>query len=322
MPPRLAFSTSAFHRLRLTLACALLLGLLAPLIGSAHRHTDAWAPRHEVTDEVRYLPTGRLLRAASLGYEMLFADVLWARTTLLFGKNVYRPDRRWYAWLFHMIDLSTDLDPRFKAAYKYGGLMLRFDGVFVDQSSLIFQKGMVGRPDLWDFPFGIAMNYFMHKKDRETAARYMEMAARMDGSPFYLRNLAASLHSESGDLESALAFLQEELRSLPEDRPELRSAVQVKIRETEYLIARRDATRVVEEYRRRAGDLPARPQDVSGMGLSLPVDPLGGAWDWDPDPEAEIGTVWSSEWCSVFSAIAQEHGLGRRIPFGCPGNAR
>lgn len=288
-----------------------------PVLKSAHRHTDAWTPRAEVTDEIKYLPTGRALSAASLGYQPLLADLLWVRTVLLFGKNYESDNDDWYSWVFHMIDLATDLDPDFKAAYKYGGTMLRVDGVLVDQSSLIFAKGAANRPDVWEFPFGIAMNYFMFKEDRELAAHWMERAARVGNGPFYVHNLAASLKSESGDLDAALLFLQTDLETIPPSQPRARTAVEVKIFETRYLIAVRDAGRAVQEFRRQTGDLPAKPADVASAGLTLPADPLGGRWTWDLSPEVEIGTVTSSDYCDVFTAVAKEHGLGRLHFQGC-----
>ncbi len=290
--------------MRASAVAALLAAVLVPLIASAHRHTDAWAPREPVTEEIKYLPTGSALKAASLGYEVFVADMLWIRTTLLFGKHVGEADTDWYAWVFHMIDLATDLDPEFKAAYKYGGGMLRYGG-FIDQSNLVYSKGMHHRPDVWELPFGIGMNYYEYKEDRGTAAPYIAQAAH-SGGPFYLRNLSASLQTESGRLEEALMFLETDLDNLPEWQKDARKAVEVKIFETRYLIARRDAEAALVEVRRRTGDLPEAPTDVP-----LPADPLGGVWQWDPDPDVEVGTLISSRYCEVFAELADEYGLGR-----------
>ncbi|MCP4869676.1 MAG: hypothetical protein GY898_13265 [Proteobacteria bacterium] len=312
-----ASSTAMAQGRNVVIVGALVIALLVPVLLSAHRHTDAWSPRHRVVDEVKYLPTGRALKATSLGYEQFVADMLWIRTTLLFGKRYASQDHDWYSWVFHMIDLATDLDPEFKAAYKYGGTMLRSEGVFIDQSSLIFGKGMVHRPDLWELPFGIGMNYFMFKDDRETAARYIAMAAKTGKGPFYLRNLAASLQSDSGDLDSALIFLQTDLESIPESQKKAREAVEVKIIELKYLIARRDAMDVVTEFRRLTGDLPENPADVASRGLELPRDPFLGQWTWDPDPKMEVGTLISTNYCEVFTQLAREHGLGRLTFASC-----
>jgi len=285
-----------------------------------------------VADEAQYLPSGRFLKVASLGYESLFADLLWLRATAMFGER-YGSSQDWHLWLYHMINLSTDLDPQFRAAYKYGGTMLRIDGRLVDQSNLIFQKGSEALPGEWYFPFAIAMNYFLYKEDRRLAALYMEQAARvarqaeqvaeqareagdLDAAaldprrapPAYLANLAASLHSDVDQLDVGLSFLEEERRQLPPSAA--RDAVEVKILETHYLIARRDAGAVIEQFRAREGALPEQPSDVSRLGLSLPEDPLGGRWLWDTASNAAPGSLVSSAYVAVFSAIVRDKGLG------------
>jgi len=288
------------------IACALLVCALLPLIGSAHRHTDAWAPRHSTAQEIKFLPTGEFLKAGSLGYQMLASDLFWVRATMLFGDRHGADDKDWYAWLYHMVDITTDLDPEFRAAYKYGGTMLRVDGVFVDQSSMIFQKGMKHRPDEWYFPFGIAMNYFLHREDNEIAARYMEIASRTPGAPFYLRNLAASLLSESDQLDAALVFAREELDNLPPGQDRVRKALELKVFELEYLLARQGVEHALDTFRREHGGHPSEPSDLSG----IPRDPLGGTWIWDRRPEAESGDIISSEYCAVFTKRSREASLG------------
>ena len=287
----------------------LLLVTLIGLVQSSHRHVEAWAPRTDAGDAIRFLPSGRALDLVALGYDEVVADLLWARATLLFGENFGTTgEEGWYSWLYHMMDLATDLDPQFRAAYKYGGTMLRVNGVFVDQSSMIFAKGAHHLPTEWYFPFGIAMNYFVQKDDRRLAALYMRQAASLPDGPFYLRNLAASLLDESLGLENSLAFLSQELEVVPKGRA--RAAIEVKIFETRYLMAARDADAAVASFRRAEGRLPAEPGDVTAAGIALPADPLGGHWRWDDDPDAAPGSLKSSEYYAVFSKLSSESGLG------------
>ncbi|MEE2830348.1 MAG: hypothetical protein VX498_14260 [Myxococcota bacterium] len=299
---------------RVVATCILLLCIAIPLLASAHRHVDAWAPRSSALQRVKYLPTGDFLRTAALGYEMLLADFFWIRATLLFGENHGKADQDWYAWLYHMIDLTTDLDPEFRAAYKYGGTMLRVDGVFVDQSSLVFQKGMRNRPDEWYFPFGIAMNYFIHRENSEVAARYMEVAATTGGGPFYLRNLTASLLSESNQLDAALLFAQEELNNLPAGHTEIRSALELKVFELKYLVGVQAIERVLQQHRASHGAFPESPADLE----ATIVDPLGGFWEWDPSEDAAPGKVRSSRYCEVFVERSKKASLGRLSVQECP----
>lgn len=266
-------------------------------------------------DEIGTLPTGEFIKGAALGYDALLADVFWVRATLLFGDRFGDEDQQWYSWLYHMIDLTTDLDPDFRAAYKYGGIMLRVNGVFVDQSSLIFQKGMRQLPEEWYFPFGIAMNFYLHRKDPGLAGAYLTKAVKTGNGPFYLRNLTASMLGDSDQLGPALLFLEEEYQAVREDRA--RRAVEIKILEIRYLIARREAGAVVAEFRRTTGVLPTEPPDVAAAGFVLPADPLGGAWTWDSDDESQVGDVRSTRYCEVFTPLADETGLGRISLWGC-----
>ncbi len=295
------FSPSFGLTLGLLLACASVLPV-------AHRHTDAWAPKALLSDEIEYLPRGDLLDLASLGYKRVLADLLWARATILFGERRTEERLAIYPWLYHLTNLATDLDPQFRAAYKYGGTMLRVDGRFVDQSSLIFQKGNRYLPEEWQFPFGIAMNYFMHKGKPLVAAEWMEKAARMGGGPSYLHNLAASLYVDSDRHDVALAFLEEEERNLPDGPAKV--AVGVKILETRYFLARRAAEARLRAALEAAARRPADPYVLVEPGApSLPEDPLGGRWEW-----ASGGELWSlrsTVEAERFRAIRRDTGLGR-----------
>jgi hypothetical protein len=159
------------------------------------------------------------------------------------------------------------------------------------------------------------MNYFMFKDDRETAARYIRIAAQTGKGPFYLRNLAASLASDAGHIDAALLFLQTDLGNIPDSQAAARTAVEVKIFELKYQIAKRDTMVMVTEFRRQTGALPKSPGDVEAIGLVLPADPIGGVWIWDPD--LEVGTVISTNYCEVFTKLARDHGLGRLTFASC-----
>jgi hypothetical protein len=304
---------------------------LAALISTAHRHTDAWAPPSAAGDEIRYLPSGDSLKAASLGFETLIADLLWVKAVLLFGDRFGDGDDSWYPWLFHMTDLATELDPEFRAAYKMGGTMLRTGGAFVDQSSLIFQKGMNAMPDEWYFPFAIGMNYHMYKDDPRIAARFMRQAAETGDGPMYLRNLAASLLRDSNQLEVALQFLLEELNNLPPGSA--REVTMVKVYEVRYEIAKRDADAAIAAYRDQEGHLPKTPQDIGSAGFVLPVDPITDTsylatlrippparvgWIWNPSPDAKPGTVVSDGFELLFFQIARTTGYGGRAIRAAP----
>ena len=252
--------------------CVVALLALPPLIHNAHRNADAYRPNPDLTERVRYLPTGGFTSTACLGFDSPVADLLWIRAVLYFGSHYNESDDDgWYVWLYYLVDLVTDLEPQFLSVYKYGGTMLRIEPGWVDASNLLMAKGMEHNPDQWYFPFTIAMNYFF-RDDLERAAEYAQIAAAMPDAPFYLPNLAASMLNDSDREEVALRFLEEEYEAaVTEGR---RQAIYVKIHETRFEVARKE----LDEARRRYVDdhgLPVEALDqlVPDYLEELPPDP-------------------------------------------------
>jgi hypothetical protein len=253
-----------------------------------------------------------MLDLACLGYRAVVADLLWVRAVLLFGDRLGEEDPRWSGWLYHMVDLATDLDPEFRAAYKYGGIMLRVGGATGDQSSLIFAKGARHLPQEWYFPSSLGMNYYLQKAEtrayRAIAARHMRVASVLPGAPFYLRNLAASLTVEAESPRDALAFVEGELSGSPPGKA--RDALVVKRIELQWDVARYDAEEALKACASGWDRKPASPEEAVSWGCTLPRDPFGGQWRWDADaPRAWALT--SSAYVDTMVALSRRYGLGR-----------
>jgi hypothetical protein len=93
----------------------------------------------------------------------------------------------------------------------------------------------------------------------------------------------------------------------------VRTALELKVFELEYMLARQGVERALTAYRREHGEHPGSPSDLA----NIPRDPLGGTWTWDRSPEAEFGAVASSSYCAVFSERSVEASLGRLSIFDC-----
>lgn len=301
------------HRLNLPLLVlvAFVIGVASPMRGIQDR---LHAARNEVQaeDALRFLPSGEFLSAAVLGYDNMVADLLWVRGIALFGDR-YRAsqDAAWYDWLFQLIDLATDLDPLDARIYKFGGLMLRLNLARIDQSTYVFHKGLEHCPEEFFLPFGIAMNYLEFKSDPAKAGHYMQLAAKAPNSPFYLRNLAASLLDETDQGEAALAFLVEQLGAL---RPGTlqHNAVQVKLAEVQHDIGARAIQRALGEYLSRYNRIPEPLEALRGVTFHdpWPADPYGGRYVLEPGS----GQIRSSEWARVRQETQEKYGLGTLGP--------
>lgn len=166
--------------------------------------------------EALYIPTGKLLPYLSFGHDQLLADLLWLKTILYFGHH-YVTDRN-YPYLYHLLEIITDLDPRFAEPYLFGGIVLSMEGDAIEESNLILEKGMRNLPQNWRFPFFLGFNHWYYLDDRAQAAEYISMASRLDGAPPYLPRLAATLYSEVGRRDAALSFLRELYRQTRDER--------------------------------------------------------------------------------------------------------
>ncbi len=183
------------------LALALLLGAQA---GMQRSFEAAW-PRQNF-ERLLYLPTGRHLKALTLGFSNLAADVLWIKAIGYFGGHALT-DRE-YPWLHHILEQVTTLDPNFKYPYYFGGIVLALEPGTAEKSIALLVKGMRVYPGDWRFPFYIGFNSFYHLQDPERAAVFMRHAASLPGSPEYVSRLAASLMAETGRVATAVIFLE------------------------------------------------------------------------------------------------------------------
>ncbi|MCB9792963.1 MAG: hypothetical protein H6741_09570 [Alphaproteobacteria bacterium] len=271
---------------------SLRLTLVAPLVmvlGSLALHQgqvmadEARLAHRDIAQEMLFAPDGEVLRVASLDHHVHVADLLWVRTVLEFGANYdAAPDPAWGQWLIESIEGITELDPRWRTPYFFGGVMLRLVGE-IDASTEIFKRGAEALPEDPFFPFSVGMNYYMHHGDPEEAARWVEMAAERPKAPDWYKVAAVSFRQNARQRPQAIRYLQEELASTQDDN--MREELERRIAELvhEELVER--FAQAAEAHTQRTGAPPERPADLVGSGLlrQLPADPLGGEWVVDID---------------------------------------
>lgn len=206
-----AFSGVRVRRTATTVV--LLLALLAAQAGLQRSFEQAWRGRR--IENLLYLPSGRHLKALTLGFSNLAADVLWIKAIGYFGGHALTDKD--YPWLHHILEQLTTLDPTFAYPYLFGGVTLSVERESADESSALLAKGMTRYPGEWRYPFYIGFNAFYLERDPERAAVFMSHAASLPLAPEYLPHLAASLTAESGRLDAAVRFLETMAESAREE---------------------------------------------------------------------------------------------------------
>jgi tetratricopeptide (TPR) repeat protein len=248
------------------------------VLGSAVAVTvQAMEQQRPVADrsaELSYLPKGKYLKVAVLGYRHLAADLIWLKAVQYFGDM--KQTAGGFRWAYHATDVVTDLDPEFVMAYQAGGTILGVWSGLMDESIALLKKGMRHNPNDWRFPFLIGYDYFYELCDPANGAKYFQLASTLPNAPTYLARLAARLSVEAGDPDAAMEFLARFRGQVADQR--LRDALDLRMKE---VLVERDVRQLedaVRQFRTRIGRLPLRIEELVEHKIihTLPIEPFGG----------------------------------------------
>jgi tetratricopeptide (TPR) repeat protein len=189
------------------------------------------APRRSTVEafELRYFPSGKLLRAASVGFSGVAADLSFLRGVQYYGEH-RRSDRQ-YPWAAHIFDVVVELDPRFVEPYLFGALVVSEDARQIDRGLDLLERGMAENPDRWELPFRAGFIAYVHQKDHLRAARWFEQALACPGAPEYVHKFAAYVYRQGGNKAASLRLWRDLAQTT--DDPALREVAERYIREIE-----------------------------------------------------------------------------------------
>lgn len=189
--------------MRLSIAAALVSILLAGAISGKLADSHGRLPPD---DELRLFPSGKFLEIASLGFVHATADLAWLAAVQYFGKH-HMTDRD-YPMARHLFEVTTRLDPQFKTAYIFGGLVLSDDVGDLDAARRLMSAGAGANPSDWRIEFHRG---FMEttRGDRRLGAAQMHRASRMQGAAPYTKRLAAHALSRTGQRDLAIHLWEE-----------------------------------------------------------------------------------------------------------------
>lgn len=151
------------------------------------------------------------LQYFTFGYREAIADMLWLRSIQDFDfcEKVVRKDLcQGRGWLYQMLDLITDLSPKFHIAYSAGAIALTIIISDIEGASKLFDKAVINFPDDWRLLYKAAYHAIYEEKNKAKAAVLVERAARL-GAPEWVYSLAANLYTESGQKTIAIKLIEE-----------------------------------------------------------------------------------------------------------------
>ena len=157
--------------------------------------------------DLLYYPSGRFLKEAALGYDQAAAAILWLRIIQYYGEHT-RGDRT-FNLLYHMCDITTDLDPHFEEPYLFGSFVLISEARQPKPGMDLLRKGRRMNPDSWKLFFESGFVEYIAWEDTHKAARYFTRASRMPEAPEYADRFAAWVSYRAGDLRTSIVLWKE-----------------------------------------------------------------------------------------------------------------
>lgn len=194
-------------------------------------------------DEVVYLPPVRAVKAMSLGYSGLMADIYWTRAVQYFGRRVNVAGAR-LERLAPLLAATTELDPRLLPAYEFGSVFLAQDpprGAGQPEEAVrLLGRGIAANPGEWRLWYELGFVHYFNRHDYAAAQRAFARGAELPGSHPWLKQLAAHMAERGGDRATA-RFLW--ARAYEEARdPLVRANALARLRELEAAAAGRGQT--------------------------------------------------------------------------------
>jgi ferritin-like protein len=192
---------------------AIVFVILILATGQAH----SWLPPQELGElSEEFVPRPAVAKLAALGFDSALADYYWLRAVqIVGGSNGNLTDKA--TVVGQMVDVVTTLDPWVDHPYRFAAIWLTETPQDVRKANELLRRGIEYHPDEWRNYFYLGFNHYFYFGENAEAAEVLEKAAKLDGSPAYLKRLVARLQSHASDLETSATFLMELANSAPDE---------------------------------------------------------------------------------------------------------
>lgn len=151
------------------------------------------------------------LKYLNAGFSASAADSFWLRAVQDFDhcdQPLNESECKGKSWLFDVVNLTVELDAKFREAYYYGALALTILISDYDGATVIFDKGVAHFKNYWPLLYAAGYHADFEEKNKLKASK-LYLAAVNNGAPDWVRLSAGRLASEGGDQVSAKEILEQ-----------------------------------------------------------------------------------------------------------------
>jgi tetratricopeptide (TPR) repeat protein len=267
------------RRRRRTRPAVVLLLLALGLVAVSQYVLSTRPPQKDPAGRLLYLPNGRFLRVASLGYPTFLADLIYLWSIQHYG--TYREQDRFLYLEKVYGEVIAGLDPRYVEPYLIGALILVVEKRDVQAGLRLLDQGMEANPDEWILPYEAGFWAYDTASDYDLAARYFKRTMEIPGAPPSARRLYAEMFNKQGDKETSLALWREVLESAGDQKVLAIAANHVHDLTLETDLMRIQAA--IDAFRQAAGANPPELASLVRTGhlQEVPLDPDGNSYEYD-----------------------------------------
>lgn len=246
---------------------------------------------YQQTPELIWIPSGKILRTLSLGYNGLLADIYWTRAVQHFGRQ--RVERKFeYPLLAPLLEITVALDPQLLVAYKFGGIFLsapKPHGAGQPEKAVeLLRLAIRENPDEWRLWHDLGFLYYWELKDYRAASEaYLQGSEHPKAAP-WMQVMAAVILQKGGDRETS-RFLWTEIYDSTED-------VTIQKNASDHLDTLRalddieELERLAATFHDQTGRWPQSAQELVTAGLlqGVPIDHSGHPYQLQPDGKVTL----------------------------------
>ncbi len=248
------------------------------------------AALYQERDEV-VLRSGKLVKAMSLEYAPLMADIYWTRVVQYYGDKSTRHDPS-FELLWPLLDLTTTLDPNLLVAYRFGSTFLsehspRGAG-HPELGIALLERGIRANPEYWRFYEDLGFIYYFELKDYAKSSAAFAEGSKNPDAQIWMKIMAAKIAAEGESLQTSI-FLWNEVYQTTKDPQVKKNA----LTHLQLLRAAEDCKQIdalADEFQKHLGRRPSRMAELLQSGLlpRVPLDPLGYVYVFGPDGKAAL----------------------------------
>ncbi len=245
---------------------------------------------NEERDEV-LLRSRKLVKAMSLEYAPLLADIYWTRAVQYYGNKHMRGQAN-LELLWPLLDITTTLDPNLLVAYRFGAMFLSQAAPGgagrPDLAVQLIQRGIQANLEYWRLYEDLGFVYYFDLKDYQKASEAFLEGSKRPNAQIWMKVMAARIAAE-GESFATSAFLWQDIYNSTAD-PTIKKNAELHL---QLLRVREDCKHLdalADEYAKRYAKRPTRMNELVWAGLlpGIPADPLGFAYIFSDEGKAEL----------------------------------